>query len=129
MSQLENHLYIQIASYLNLQYPGVIYHFDLSGVNNQSPVSRALYSNLNGRAWPDLFIAEPAYVGSYLCHGIYLELKKEGTKIFKKDGDLVADPHIREQFKILESLKKKGYQAKFACGFDDAKRIIDTYLS
>jgi len=61
-------------------------------------------------------------------HGLFIEIKKAGTRIFKKDGTLVADQHIREQFDVLEQLRKRGYMAEFACGFDEAKKIIDGYL-
>jgi hypothetical protein len=60
--------------------------------------------------------------------GLFIELKREGTRIFKKDGALVADEHIREQFDMLEQLRQRGYMAEFACGFDEAKKIIDEYL-
>lgn len=60
--------------------------------------------------------------------GLMIELKRPGTRIYKKDGTLVADQHIREQFDVLEQLRKRGYVAEFACGFDEAKKIIDGYL-
>jgi hypothetical protein len=81
------------------------------------------------RAWPDLFVAELIDDGYSKLHGgLFIELKKAGTRIYKKDGTLVADKHIREQFDVLEQLRKRGYMAEFACGFDEAKRIIDEYL-
>jgi hypothetical protein len=92
---------------------------------------------LNGgrRSWPDMFIAETVISkirhddGSYNAYsGLFVELKREGTRIFKKDGKLVADEHIREQFDMLEQLRQRGYMAEFACGFDEAKKIIDKYL-
>lgn len=60
--------------------------------------------------------------------GLMIELKREGTRIFKKDGKLVADEHIREQFDMLHDLRARGYAAEFACGFDEAKKLIDDYL-
>ena len=60
--------------------------------------------------------------------GLMIELKKEGTRIFKKDGTLVADEHIREQFDMLAELRNRGYAAEFACGFDEAKKLIDDYM-
>ena len=29
---------------------------------------------------------------------------------------------------MLEQLRQRGYVAEFACGFDEAKKIIDEYL-
>jgi hypothetical protein len=40
----------------------------------------------------------------------------------------VANEHICEQFDMLEQLRRRGYKAEFACGFDEAKKIIDEYL-
>ena len=60
--------------------------------------------------------------------GLMIELKKEGTRIFKKDGTLVADEHIREQFDMLEDLRRRGYAAEFGIGFENTKKIIDDYL-
>ena len=77
-----------------------------------------------GRGWPDLFIAKP--MGKYA--GLFLELKPEGTRIQKKDGS-AATPHITEQIECLSQLLFNGYCTSFACGFDNAKLIIDDYLN
>lgn len=77
-----------------------------------------------GRAWPDLFIARPAKE----YHGLFIELKKDGTSIYRKDGQLVANPHYREQAAVLKQLEILGYRAVFGIGFEETKRIIDSYL-
>lgn len=125
----EADLYEQLAQYMNLKYPGVPYHFDLSGVNNPSPRTRALYARLNKRAWPDLFLAVPHYEGSpeLGSHGLFLELKKVGTRLQKRDGGW-ASPHIAEQAAVLDQLGDQGYIAQFACGYEDAVTVIESYL-
>lgn len=124
-------LYEQLALYMNVQYPGVIYHFDLSGLWTPSHKARNLYGRLNKRAWPDLFIAHmrqgAAGPGSW-CGGLFLELKKDSTVLFKKDGSMRANPHHLEQAKMLESLRMQGFFAEFAVGFDQAKELIDNYI-
>lgn len=61
--------------------------------------------------------------------GLFLELKKEGTKLYKADGvTLRANPHHAEQNAVLEALRRAGYQAEFAVGFKDSKTQIDEYL-
>lgn len=80
------------------------------------------------RSWPDMFIAEVRSLGDKYYHGLFIELKKAGTRIYRKDGRLVANEHIHEQFDMLEQLRQRGYIAEFACGFDEAKKIIDEYL-
>lgn len=72
-----------------------------------------------------MFIAEPVgYLGQ---SGLFLELKREKTRLKKKDGTW-ASPHIAEQAEMLEQLRARGYGAEFAVGFDEAKEIIDNYL-
>ena len=77
-----------------------------------------------GKGWPDLFISVPK--GDYL--GLFLELKAEDTKLYKRDGSFTT-PHLAEQFEMLRNLKDCGYMAKFAVGFDSAKEVIDWYLN
>lgn len=151
----EAELQEQVADYLRLQYPGVIFRSDFGAGTKLSWAQARRQKRQNGgrRAWPDMFIAEPKYCKGWVKivkklnakpedfddapkfelkekkYGLMIELKRPGTRIFKKDGTLVADPHIREQFDTLEALRKRGYEAKFACGFDEAKKIIDEYLS
>lgn len=125
----------QVADYIRLQYPSVLFHSDFGSGTKLSWAQARRQKRQNGgkRAWPDMFIAgrkleivDDFYLEIYL--GLFIELKRPGTRIFKKDGTLVADPHIREQFDTIEALRKVGYKAGFACGFDEAKRIIDEYL-
>lgn len=145
MTELE--LQARVADYLRLQYPGVLFHSDFgSGIKltmGQAIKQRRLQGGR--RSWPDMFIAEPKNVKAE-CNvitdgdvikeahfleqkcGLFIELKKAGTRIFKKDGSLVSDAHICEQFDMLEQLRRRSYVAEFACGFDEAKKIIDKYL-
>ena len=122
----EADLQVQVADYLRLQYPDVMFHSDYgSGIKlTMGQAIKQKRQNGGRRAWPDMALAEPR--GKY--HGAYIELKRPGTRIFKKDGTQVADEHIREQFDVIEQLRKRGYIAEFACGFDEAKEIIDNYL-
>lgn len=63
----------------------------------------------------------------YRSAGLYIELKKEGTRLKKKNGDWATE-HIAEQAEVLEGLRDRGYCAEFAVGFDEAVKIIDEYL-
>lgn len=133
MTELE--LQMQVADYLRLQYPGILFHSDFGSGIKLTMGQAIKQKRLQGgrRSWPDMFIAEPMPrcvdgSWSYEWHGLFVELKKAGTRIFKKDGTLVSDAHICEQFDMLEQLRQRGYMAEFACGFDEAKKIIDEYL-
>lgn len=73
---------------------------------------------------------EPTFsadMGFSVSHGLYLELKKEGTRLRKKNGEWAND-HIAEQADTLDKLRQRGYCAEFAVGFEKAKKIIDEYL-
>lgn len=127
----EHDIYVLIADYLRYQYPEVIYRFDLAADLKLSIGQARKHKRLQKyRGYPDLFIAEVKAVDDArkVCFGLFIELKKEGTRIFKKDGTLVSDTHIREQFDMLHDLRVRGYAADFACGFDEAKKLIDDYM-
>ena len=121
----EHDIYTMIADYLRYQYPEVIYRFDLAADLKLTMGQASKHKRLQRyRGYPDLFIAES--VGGY--SGLYLEIKKDGTRIFKKDGTLVSDEHIREQYDMLHDLRRKSYAAEFGIGFDATKKLIDDYM-
>lgn len=145
----EKNIHKQVAEYLRRQYPKVLFRSD-SGAGMRLTIGQAMQQKRiqNGDAWPDLQICEPRtitikpeggipisdmlrwrYTGEFNQHffGLFLELKKEGYKLFKKDGSPVND-HIKAQAECLAKLEEKGYRAKFCCGFYEAKTIIDNYL-
>ena len=124
MTELE--LQAQVADYIRLQYPSVIFHSDFGSGIKLTMGQAIKQKRLNGgrRAWPDMLLAEPR--GDY--HALFIELKREDIRIFKKDGKLVADEHIREQFDMLHDLRARGYAAEFGIGFEGTKKLIDDYM-
>jgi hypothetical protein len=121
----EHDIYVLIADYLRYQYPQVIYRFDLAADLKLTIGQASKHKRLQRyRGYPDLFIAEPKGKNG----GLYLEIKKDGVRIFKQDGTLVSDEHIREQFDMLADLRQRGYAAEFAIGFEGAKKLIDDYM-
>jgi hypothetical protein len=128
-------LHQQIADYLHLQYPKILFRTDFAAGIKMTMGQAAKHKRLQaGRAWPDIFIAEPRYydsthtAGELYC-GLFIEIKKEGTKLYRQDGMMVANPHFQEQAATLKQLHLLGYKAVFAVGFDEAKEIIDNYLA
>lgn len=130
----EHQLYVKIAQYLQRNYPKVVYRFDLAADLKLTVGQAKKFKTLHPeRGYPDLFIANSAprcIDGSwkYEYYGLYLELKAEGNSPFKKDGTLKKDQHLQEQMVMLEKLRRRGYRAEFATGFDETKKIIDEYL-
>jgi hypothetical protein len=120
----ERTLHRAVCDYIRLQYPDVIFNTDLSGATKLTVGQAvALKSLRSGRGFPDIVIYEPRK--DY--HGLFLELKQEGERLFNKNGEL-ATPHLREQNDMLCRLEDKGYCSGFVVGFDQAKIIIDNYL-
>lgn len=94
----EHNLYEQIARYLQLQYPNVIYRFDV-GADLKLTMGQAVkHKRLHPeRGYPDLFIAKTKEIkvktvlgsGYSLVEikplgGLYIEIKKDGEKLTKK---------------------------------------------
>ena len=131
----ESDLQVMVADYLRLQYPSVLFHSDFGSGIKLTPGQAVKQKRQNGgrRAWPDMFIAQPRFETDsstsleLVAHGLFIELKKEGTRLKKKNGEWASE-HIAEQANILRALRIRGYSAEFACGFEEAKAIIDKYL-
>lgn len=116
-----------VANYISIRYgKDVIFHSDFgSGVKlSFTQAKRQRRQNGGRRGFPDLQICEPIDV----WHGFFLEIKKEGIRIVKRNNELVADQHIREQASMIEQLRAKGYWADFGIGYDDCIRKIDAYM-
>lgn len=118
-------IYKMIAYYLRAQYPDVLFHFDSSGLHHTKTQAGMLKAIQKGKGFPDLMILAPR--GGY--HGLLLEIKTEGAKIYKKDTIIPVDDHIADQQEWLFALGHELYLAMFVRGFDEAKEQIDNYLN
>jgi hypothetical protein len=123
MAKKEENLQIAISNYLKLQYPSTIFTFEASGLRLPIGLAKKAKAMRSDTGLPDLLIFEPK--GKF--HGLFIELKAK--TIYKKDGGYLKDDHIEDQAHLLHRLKVKGYMACFAIGFDDAKKIIDSYFN
>lgn len=122
----EHELYRMLARWLQLQYPNVIYRFDLAADLKLTMGQARKHKELHPkRGYPDLFIAEPRSC----FHGMYVELKAEGKSPYKRNGELKSSEHLAEQEDFLMKLNCRGYYATFATGFDEAKNLIEQYLN
>ncbi len=135
MKQEEQNISLQVAEYLKLRK--ILYRFDLAAdlklTMGQAMRMKKLQMDFKG--YPDLFLCEPR-VG---YHGMYIELKKNKSEVFLKDGitykkkkikrgNQVYD-HIQEQVLMQERLRDKGYFVVWGFGFEDTVEKIDLYLS
>ena len=97
---------------------------------------RARFSS--GRGWADLFIPYPmthklADGSEKTFYGLFLEIKKEDTKIYvtdrtTKEKRLAADEQIRIEAAFLERMNSLGYCGLFGVGMDDCTTKLDWYL-
>lgn len=121
----EQQLHLIVTDYLRLKHPGVIFRTDWGAGARITPGQRVQHKRLQqDKGYPDLFIAEPRSG----FHGLFIEIKKEGTRIKRKDGEYVSNEHIRQQATTLYNLSCRGYVATFGIGFDHIVQIIDEYL-
>lgn len=124
MNTTETNLHIRIAYYIRHNYPDVIFTSESSGIKltiGQAVLQKKMRS---GRALPDLMLFEPRR--GY--NGMFLEIKKDGVNIYKKNGEIKRDKHLQEQEEVLAKLTEKGYFAKFVVGYENAIALIDYYL-
>lgn len=144
MTESESQLQIRVANYLIENYPDIQFHSDYGAGVKLTKRQAAVQKAQNGgrKGWPDMFIAKPRILAVgpdesnvrtlngepvVYYHGLFVELKKEGVRIHKKNGEW-ADEHIAEQAEVHQQLQKAGYAATFAVGFDEAVKIITAYL-
>jgi hypothetical protein len=114
-----------LTRWLRQEYPHIDFFNDwasgaylTAGQNN----ARLDISSRNG--WVDLFIPEP----SRGYHGLFIELKKEGIRPYLRNGNVSANPQIKKEHEFLLRQHNKGYCARFACGLEKAKELIDWYF-
>jgi hypothetical protein len=119
----ESEVQMALCRYVQLKYPRSLFNCDLSGVNLSKTASGKAKMMRSGKGFPDFVL----YESKGIYHGLFIELKAEGTKLCKNDGS-PATPHIAEQSEMIDALNRKGYYAMFACGTDEAIVCIDYYM-
>ena len=131
---------LSLAKYMKAKK--ILYRYDVGAdirlTIGQSTKVKAL--QMADRGYPDLFIAEP----KNNFHGLYIELKKNKSEVFLKDGVTYKKQkvaikhrgkivghydHIQEQVKMHDKLRKKGYKVEFGFGYKHCVEIIEDYLT
>lgn len=140
--KLEENLQVRICNYIRRTYPRVIFCSDYAaGLKLTDWQRRQMMIMRSDDGQPDISIDYP----SRGYHGLRIELKKEGTVIYKRDGSLRKQPytrkykkygklyvkrgdHLLEQSEMLKKYIRQGYMARFAIGYDKAIALIDWYM-
>lgn len=129
----EKKLSYLIAEFMEIQYPNVIFRFDVASDLRMSIGQAMVIKNKlrHKRGFPDLHIAK----ASKGYHGLYIELKRDGDEIFKQDGAYkkqwdkkTQSDHIQEQHEMHERLRAEGYYVVWGLGFEDTISKIKEYL-
>jgi hypothetical protein len=121
MSEKSEHL--AVCNYIRYQYPDVLFNTDLSGIKMSMGQAMQIKPLRSGKGYPDIMIFEPR-AGK---HGLFIELKRTGEKIFNKSGQYKTE-HLEEQAEMIKKLNERGYYATFCIGADEAISIINWYL-
>ena len=123
--QSEKDLQKLVCNYLKIAYPTVLFNSDMAGAMKLTIGQAVQIANLrSNKGYPDLAIYETR--GEY--SGLFIELKKEGENLQKRDGSPIT-PHVQEQLNCIRLLRSKGYKAHFCVGWQEAKDAIDNYLN
>ena len=111
MKQPETEIYKALSKYMRLKHPTVLFRFDFAAGAKMTIGQSKRHKEINPhRGYPDLFIAEPRDV----WNGLFIEIKAIGSSPYKKNGELVSDSHVQEQYLRLLELATKGYRTDFA---------------
>jgi len=119
----ETELQNAVIRWLQQNYPHVRVSSTLNGVALSKRQAMIASKQQTHRGVPDLIIHHPNDHFPIL----YLELKKDGTRLRKRDGSLYND-HIMEQAAYIYYLRDNGYCADFSVGYVDTIIKLRTYL-
>ena len=111
----EESIQIAVSKYLRLVYPRVMFTSESSGIRLTMGQAIKAKKQRSQRGLPDMMIFEAR--GGFF--GLMIELKRDGQSPFKLNGKL----------KAIQQLNLNGYRSAFATGFDQAREIIDHYMS
>jgi hypothetical protein len=116
--QRERSIQRAITKHLLQEYPGVDFFNDwASGAYLTKGQNLARLGIQPNAGWADLFIPYP----SRGYHGLFVELKREGVKIYRRDGKMVTNDQIQLEAQFITRMNKLGYLARFAIGYDKAQ--------
>jgi hypothetical protein len=129
MPRPEDRLQIDICKYIRDNYPDVQFISEPSGLRVSPGMASKLKKMRSAHTHLDLYILETKLdkLGRIKYAGLVLELK--ARNIYKKEGKLYSDSHLRDQQRTIKALTKKGYKSQFVCSFDEAIKTINKYLN
>lgn len=118
----EKQIQKSLCRYVAYQYPGAMYNVDLSGIRATIGQSVEIKRMRSKESYPDFVMYEP----KGFC-GLFIELKKEGERLQKRNGDWYERPG--KQHETILKLRSKGFAAGFCVGLDNAIKAVDAYMN
>lgn len=116
---------LQFCKWIKLQYPNLLFRSDIQSAGKLSGQMQNIKQILDPfRGFPDVQIYQRS--GNYI--GLFIELKRIDSGTFLKDGSLSKSKHVQEQAEMHNKLRSIGYKVEFAEGFEEAKKVLESYL-
>lgn len=116
---------LKFCKWIKENYPYIKFRSDIQSAGKLSGAMQNIKQILDPyKGWPDISIYHRA--GIY-C-GLHIEMKRENSGTFLKDGTLSKSKHVQDQAEMHAFLRSIGYKVEIAEGFEEAKRIFGEYL-
>jgi len=125
-AKLESSHQLEFCKWLKNQYPEIRFRSDMQAGRKRSYQMQNLTDILDPYSgWPDITI----YHRSCNYIGLMIELKRESSGIWLKDGSLSKSKHVQNQDQFHTFLRSLGWSVCFAEGFEEAKRKFEEYIN
>lgn len=125
-SKSEWSIQIAFCKWLRLQHPDVRFRSDIQSAGKLTPQMQNIKKIIDPyRGWPDIMI----YLKRGDRCGLGIELKREASGLWLKDGSLSKSKHVQEQNDVHEFLRGICWKVEFAEGFDEAVKVFEEYYN
>lgn len=114
----ERELQKAISEWLLAKHPAIMF------VNMPDDV-RKTWQWQDHNHYPDMAIYQPA--GSF--HGLFIEFKRDRKTLFRQNGKIRQNKHLKSQIECMKKLIDRGYLAVFVWEVSQGVDVIEQYLS
>lgn len=115
---------LAFCKWLHSEYPEVKFRSDIQSAGKLSPQMQNIKLILDPfDSWPDIAI----YLNRGKYCGLQIEMKRENSGLYLKDGSLSKSVHVQDQNKMHDFLRSIGWAVCFAEGVEKAKELFVKY--
>jgi hypothetical protein len=125
----EESVHSKLVNYIKENYPDIVFNTDLAGLRITIGLAKKIKELRSSNGFPDVVIYEPGSIDGIKYNALFIELKRDGVRLYKRDGSRVKNPHFDEQHDMHNKLCERGFFACFAVGLNEAIQILNTYLN